>query len=324
MGRYRSALPQLGGDLFLMDGGIETTLVFHHNIDLPYFAAFDLLKDEEGRETLKHYFDAYVAIAKGRGTGFILESATWRANADWGRKLGYSEEELAAANRQAIAMLDEIRDTHEDQVSRMVISGCVGPRGDGYDPRDVMNEFEAEWYHREQIQTFSGTAADMVTGLTMTNVPEAIGLARAAEAAGMPVVISFTVETDGCLPTGDSLGDAIKAVDAATDGAPAYYMINCAHPTHFDHALTTGQPWLKRIRGLRANASTLSHAELDEADELDDGSPVELGGQYKDLRRRMPWLTVLGGCCGTDHRHIEAITNACCHQDTERTTCSAA
>lgn len=314
MGRYRNALPQLAGDLFLMDGGIETTLVFHQQIELPCFAAFDLLKDEQGREILARYFDAYLPIAKDRGVGFILESVTWRANADWGEKLGYSPEELADANRQAISMLEDVRHAHEDHGTKMVISGCVGPRGDGYDPRDVMNEYEAAWYHQDQVQTFAGTAADMVTGLTMTNIPEAIGLTRAAGAAGMPVVISFTVETDGCLPTGDSLADAIQAVDTATDKGPVYYMINCAHPTHFDHALAAGQPWLKRIQGLRANASTLSHAELDEALELDDGSPEELGSQYRDLRQKMPWLNVLGGCCGTDHRHIQAITKSCCGQ----------
>ena len=312
MARYRSALPQLGGDMFLMDGGMETTLVFHHGIDLPHFAAFDLLKDGEGRRVLRAYYDDYVPLAKCRGAGFILESVTWRASFDWGRKLGYSSEELAAANRQAIAMLEDVRQAYEDDGAKIVISGCVGPRGDGYNPREIMNEFEAEWYHREQIETFAGTAADMISAMTITNIPEAVGITRAAQASGMPVVISFTVETDGSLPTGDSLGDAIDVVDAATDHGPAYYMINCAHPTHFEDVLAAGAPWMKRIRGLRANASTRSHAELDEATELDDGSPVELGGQYRDLRRLMPWLNVLGGCCGTDHRHIAAVTEACC------------
>jgi S-methylmethionine-dependent homocysteine/selenocysteine methylase len=312
MASYRRALPQLGGDFFLMDGGLETTLVFHHGIDLPCFAAFDLLKDQEGRKVLRDYFDDYLPIAKDEGVGFILESVTWRASVDWGARLGYSKGALAAANRLAIEMLEDVRDRHEDAATRMVISGCVGPRGDGYDPKDVMSEVEAERYHREQIQTLAGTAADMISALTMTNVPEAIGVTRAARAAGMPVAMSFTVETDGRLPTGDSLATAIQAVDAATDEGPAYYMINCAHPTHFDHALTVGESWLKRIRGLRANASTKSHAELDEASELDDGSPVELGGQYRTLRKSMPWLNILGGCCGTDHRHVSAISKACC------------
>jgi S-methylmethionine-dependent homocysteine/selenocysteine methylase len=312
MGRYRSALPQLtGGDLFLTDGGIETTLIFHDGLDLPNFAAFDLLKDEQGRRALRRYFRSHAAIAADYGVGFILESATWRASADWGAKLGYSKEALAEANRQAVKMLEEIREEYAGQSTRMVISGCVGPRGDGYDPSHVMSEDEAQRYHAEQIRTFAGTAADMVTAITMTNVPEAIGVARAAQAAGMPAVISFTVETDARLPTGDSLKEAIVRVDAATGEGPAYYMINCAHPTHFEGALAAGEPWVKRLRGLRANASTKSHAELDEAKELDAGNPKELGGQYRALRDRLPHLVVLGGCCGTDQRHIAAITSAC-------------
>ena len=311
MGRYRSALPQLAGDLFLTDGGIETTLIFHDGLDLPYFAAFDLLKRDEGREALWRYYRSHASLARDHGLGFVLESATWRASRDWGDKLGYSREALARTNRQAIEMLEGIRKEYESKDTRMVISGCVGPRGDGYDPARVMSEEEAERYHAEQIRVFAETAADMVTAITMTNVPEAIGVARAARAAGMPVVISFTVETDGRLPTGDRLKDAIERVDAATGEGPAYYMINCAHPTHFDGTLATGEPWVKRLRGLRANASTKSHAELDEAKELDDGNPVELGAQYRALKDRLPDLVVLGGCCGTDQRHIAAIASAC-------------
>ncbi|MGI9450858.1 MAG: homocysteine S-methyltransferase family protein, partial [Geminicoccaceae bacterium] len=243
MARYRSALPQLGGGIFLMDGGMETTLVFHQGIDLPHFAAFDLLGDEQGRRTLRRYYDDYVPLAKDRGVGFILESVTWRASPDWGRKLGYSSDGLAAANRLAITMLGDVRKAYEGDGTKIVISGCVGPRGDGYNPREIMNEFEAEWYHREQIETFAGTAADMISAMTITNIPEAVGITRAAKACGMPAVISFTVETDGHLPTGDSLGEAIQAVDAATDNGPAYYMINCAHPTHFENVLAAGAPW---------------------------------------------------------------------------------
>lgn len=311
MTRYRDDLPQLSSGLFLTDGGIETTLIFHYGLDLPYFAAFDLLKDEAGREALHRYFRSYTMIAREHGLGFILESATWRASADWGAKLGYSKDALAEANRRAIVMLEDIREEFESDDSPMVISGCVGPRGDGYDPAAVMTEQEAERYHAEQIRTFAGTAADMVTAITMTNVPEAIGVARAAQAAGMPVVISFTVETDGRLPTGDSLKQAIEQVDAAADQPPAYYMINCAHPSHFDFVLAAGEAWVGRLRGLRANASNKSHAELNEAEELDDGNPEELGAQHQALWQRLPQLAVFGGCCGTDHRHIAAIGSAC-------------
>jgi len=311
MPKYRHSLPQLTGDLYLTDGGIETTLIFHDGLELPHFAAFDLLKDGAGRGALTRYFRTHASVAKAYGVGFILESPTWRASADWAERLGYSKEELAEANRESIALLEEVRREFEGGATKMVISGCVGPRGDGYDPGNVMTPEEAEAYHDEQIATFSRTGADMVTAITMTNAEEAIGITRAARSVGMPVVISFTVETDGRLPTGQSLKDAVRTVDAATGGGPAYYMINCAHPTHFDTTLATDEGWVKRIRGLRSNASTMSHAELDEAEELDDGNPEELGRQHGALKGRLAHINVFGGCCGTDHRHVEEICKAC-------------
>ena len=311
MARYRHSLPQLSGDVFLTDGGIETTLIFHENLDLPDFAAFHLLKDDEGYEALRNYYRTYAALARDYEVGFILESATWRANPDWGARLGYTDETLAEMNRKAIALLQDIREEYEHNGNPMVLSGCVGPRGDGYDPADLMTEDEAQRYHAQQIGTFKDTAADMVAAITMTHVEEAIGLTRAAQATGMPVAISFTVETDGRLPSRQPLKDAIEQVDAATGNAPAYYMINCAHPTHFEDTLASDEAWTGRIRGLRANASCLSHAELDEAETLDEGNPKELGHQYQTLRTRLNHLNVLGGCCGTDHRHIEAICKAC-------------
>jgi S-methylmethionine-dependent homocysteine/selenocysteine methylase len=310
MAKYRHHLPQLNGDLFLTDGGIETTLIFHAGLDLPFFAAFHLLKDEQGAAALRQYFASHAAIARQYGVGFILESATWRASSDWGNKLGYSRQALDEANRKAIAFLHELRLELETDRVPMVISGCVGPRGDGYNPGVIMSPEEAEAYHAAQIGTFAATEADLVTAITMTNTNEAIGVTRAARATGMPVVISFTVETDGTLPTGQPLQEAIQEVDAATDRAPAYYMINCAHPSHFE-AVLDGQAWMERLRGIRANASKRSHAELDEATDLDDGNPVELGQQYRDLRARFIQINVLGGCCGTDHRHIEQIATAC-------------
>ena len=311
MARYRNNLPQLAGDLFLTDGGIETTLIFREGLELPYFAAFDLLKHDEGTAALRKYFQTYAEMARRYGVGCILESATWRASSDWGAKLGYSAAAMAEMNRKSIALLHEIRDEYENEKTRMVISGCIGPRGDGYNPAALMREDEAEQYHAMQAQVFRDADADMVTAITMTYAAEAIGLTRAAKNAGMPVVISFTVETDGRLPTGQALEDAIAQVDDATAKGPAYYMINCAHPTHFAGALAGGAPWLERIRGLRANASIKSHAELDEAKELDDGNPVELGSQYRELRETLHKLNVLGGCCGTDHRHVEEICKAC-------------
>jgi S-methylmethionine-dependent homocysteine/selenocysteine methylase len=304
-------LPQLARDIFLTDGGIETTLIFHEGLELPYFAAFHLLREKPGTEVLRNYYARHAAIACDNGVGFILESPTWRASTDWGGKLGYSPEALDDANRKAITLLHDLKSEFETDRSPMVISGCIGPRGDGYDPGKAMTPEQAEIYHARQIGVFAAAGVDLVTATTMTNVSEAIGVTRAARAAELPVAISFTVETDGCLPTGDSLKEAIEAVDAATNSGPAYFMINCAHPTHFERQLRSGEPWADRIRGIRANASKRSHKELDEATELDAGDPVALGEQYRALRRRFPRINVLGGCCGTDHRHIEQICFAC-------------
>lgn len=311
MTRYRKALPQLAGTMFLTDGGIETTLIFHEGLALPDFAAFHLLQTAQGEAALRRYFCGYVELARRLGAGLILESATWRANADWGERLGYSNAALATANRQAIELLEDVRGDGEAEDSSMVISGCVGPRGDGYVANDLMSARQAQRYHQMQIDTFADTAADMVCALTMNEVNEAIGIAWAARQAGLPLAISFTLETDGRLPTGQALQDALQQVDEETSAYPSYYMINCAHPTHFDQVLTPGAPWVKRIRGLRANASRMSHAELNEAPALDAGDPKELGLEYADLKRRLAHLSVLGGCCGTDHRHIEQIALAC-------------
>lgn len=311
MNNYRTSLPQLDNKLYLTDGGIETTLIFHEGLELPDFAAFHLLQSENGEKALHKYFRTYAEIAKRFETGLILESATWRASKDWGARLGYTPEALVDVNRRAIRMLEDLRNEFESDQTPVVLSGCIGPRGDGYIPGNVMTAQEAEDYHWEQIKTFANSGADMVTAITMNYVEEAIGITRAAQRANIPVAISFTVETDGNLPTGQSLKTAIEQVDEATSGYPAYYMINCAHPTHFENVVAEGGAWRERIRGVRANASHRSHAELNEAPDLDDGNPVELGAQYASLTKHLSRLNVMGGCCGTDHRHLEQIAEAC-------------
>jgi S-methylmethionine-dependent homocysteine/selenocysteine methylase len=308
--KYRHALPQMGDKLFLTDGGIETTLIFHQGQDLPSFAAFVLLRTPEGRAELARYYAPYVRLARRDGRGLVLESASWRANPEWGAALGYSPEALDNLNIQAIDFLRAIREAEESPESPMVLSGCLGPRGDGYAPDRHMSAAEAEEYHGRQTQAFEKAGADMVTAITMTYVEEGVGIARAAKAAGIPAVISFTLETDGCLRQGTSLREAVEACDAATGGYPTYYMVNCAHPTHFRDRIEPGA-WRERIGGLRCNASKMSHAELDESPVLDDGDPVELGQDYRGLMQLLPRLRVLGGCCGTDHRHVAEISHAC-------------
>ncbi len=311
MTKYRDRLPQLSDKLFLTDGGLETTLIFHDKIELPYFASFDLLRSLDGTERLRDYFERYIAMAKTGGTGFVLEAPTWRANPDWAAKLGYSREALAQVNCDAIDLLAELQQKHDTPQTPMVISGNIGPRGDGYKVENAMTVQEAQDYHGWQVGVFADTQADLVSAFTMNYVEEAIGVARACQAANMPCVISFTVETDGKLPSGQLLRDAVEQTDRDTNNAPAYYMLNCAHPTHFADALRKGESWTTRIRGVRANASVRNHAELDAAPDLDIGDPADLGRRYRALRREFPGFTVLGGCCGTDHRHVEQICLAC-------------
>jgi homocysteine S-methyltransferase len=312
MNRLRSAHPLREGGLFLSDSGMETTLVFHEGMDLPAFAAFPLLETEAGRTWLTQYFDRHLALAERHGSGFVLDTPTWRANKDWGATIGYGTEALAGINRTAVAFCQGLRAAWQDRVSPILVAGVIGPRSDGYVAGTATAE-EAEAYHATQIATLADAGADLVAAYTLTTIAEATGIARAAEAAGIAVAISFTVETDGRLASGPTLGEAIEAVDEATGFSPAYYMINCAHPSHFADAFAGNPAWARRIRGLKANASTLSHAELEAMTTLDAGDADDLAERYAGLRRMLPGLAVLGGCCGTDHTHVAAIAGRCCH-----------
>jgi len=309
MSRYRDALPQLTGDLFLTDAGLETDLIFNHGVEIPEFAAHTLLPNTTGRESLATYFRGFLSLAAANGAGFVLDSQTWKAHMHWAKDLAASETDLRAANHDAVAFISQLRDEFSGNDKPIVLNGLIGPRGDAYAPEEQVAADEAEHYHAKQIAWLAETEVDMVTALTFTQSDEAIGVVRAAGAAGLPAVVSFTVETDGNLPTGQSLAAAIASVDDATDGSAAYFMVNCAHPDHFSHVLDDAD-WARRIRGIRCNASRLSHAELDECEVLDDGDPVELGGEYRAIKQHLPWLNVFGGCCGSDLRHVTQIAKA--------------
>ncbi len=309
MATYRAELPQLSGDFFLTDAGLETDLIFNHDIEIREFAAHTLLPDAKGRDAVANYIRGFLALAGETGAGFILDSQTWKAHAHWAADLGATEEELDQANRDSVAFIAGLRDEFSGNAKPIVLNGVIGPRGDAYAPEESVAAQEAETYHAKQIGWLAATDVDMITGLTFTQSDEAIGLVRACQTAGLPVVVSFTVETDGKLPTGQPLDEAIVAVDEATGSGAAYFMVNCAHPDHFMHVLEDGD-WSRRIRGIRCNASRKSHAELDNSETLDDGNPVELGGQYKAIRTKMPWLNVFGGCCGSDLRHVTEIAHA--------------
>lgn len=309
MSRYRSELPQLSGGFFLADGGIETDLIFNHGIEIREFAAHTLLSEANGRKAVADYFRPFLTLAGESGVGFILDSQTWKAHTHWAGDLGADERALRQANEDSVAFIAKLRDDFTANDEPIVLNGIIGPRGDGYSPEMDVAVHEAEDYHAKQLGWMAETDVDMVTATTFTQADEASGIVRAAVGAGLPIVVSFTVETDGSLPTGQPLGEAIEAVDAATSSAAAYFMVNCAHPDHFFHALEDSS-WARRIRGVRCNASRLSHAELDECETLDFGNPVELAGQYAELKRRMPWLNVFGGCCGSDLRHVTEIARA--------------
>ena len=305
----RSQLAQLSGETFLTDGGLETDLIFNHGIEIPNFAAHTLLPDGAGREAMADYFRGFLSLARDKQVGFVLDSQTWKAHSHWASDLAASTEDLHRANHESIHFVAGLRDEFADNAKPVVLNAVIGPRGDAYGPGQWITAEAAAAYHAQQIGWLSETDVDMVTALTFTSSAEAIGITRAAQAADLPIVVSFTVETDGNLPTGQSLPDAITAVDAATDSGPAYFMINCAHPTHFAHVLEDGD-WSRRIHGLRCNASQKSHAELGESDTLDDGDPHELGGQYRAMAETLPWLNVFGGCCGSDLRHLTEIAEA--------------
>jgi homocysteine S-methyltransferase len=310
MAKYRHALPQADGGLFLSDGGMETALIFLQGLDLPQFASFVLLDDEKGRAELVKYYEHFLPIARNRGLGFVLDTATWRASLDWGRLIGFDAERLKKVNIAAVDLVAALREEWETPATPIVLNGVIGPRGDGY-KAGCMEAGEAEDYHVFQVNIFAGTRADMVSAITMNTVNEAVGIARAAKSAAIPCVVSFTVETDGRLVDGTTLRAAIEATEEATEGSPAYYMVNCAHPIHFEQALAGGEAWVKRIHGVRANASAKSHAELDESETLDAGDMTDLSRRYKALTRAFPSMRILGGCCGTDHRHMAAICEAC-------------
>ena len=301
-------------DLRLTDGGLETTLIFQQGLELPLFAAFPLVQDEVGRATLAAYWQPFVELARGHGVGFDVDTVTWRANPDWAEQLGYDEQAMQAVNEEAARFARLIA----DEALEGRVNGVVGPRGDGYVSGEEMSADEAAAYHLPQVTALAAGEVDQLSALTLTYPQEAVGFVRAARAVGVPAVVSFTVETDGRLPNGVGLREAVEQVDRETRGAALGFMVNCAHPTHVESALVergsvagADGDWLGRLVGLRANASRMSHAELDAAEQLDAGDPDDLARRYRALLDRLPSLRLLGGCCGTDLSHLRAIGAAC-------------
>lgn len=305
----RPALPHETSRLFLTDGGTETWLIHKQGHELPNFSAFHLLRDPEATEDIRSYYRAFADLAVEHGTAFIFDSLTYRASRDWGDLLGYSSEELADANLHALELYRDIADEVGLSRGDVVISGCIGPKGDAYERNDELTAEGAQEYHQAQIDTFAAGRADLVTALSLSSSQEAIGVVRAASSAGLPVAISFTVWNDQRLGGGETLREAIETVDGATGSAAAYFMINCSHPVDFGPALED-EDWVTRVHGFRANASKQEHTILSLTDQLDEGDPAELAGQYAELRARFPHMNVFGGCCGTDVTHVHRISTA--------------
>jgi S-methylmethionine-dependent homocysteine/selenocysteine methylase len=292
---------------FVSDGGMETDLIFHEGADLPLFASFVLLDTAEGRDMLRRYAVSYLDMAQEAGRGIVLGTPTWRANGGWGPKLGLDVAGIRDINRRAVAFARDLRDSHPWR-EHILIEGVLGPAGDGYAPEQLLDPAGAARLHSAQLETLAEAGVDIASAFTITHPGEAIGMINRAQDLGLPFALSFTVETDGRLPTGQDLDAALAEVEAATGGYCRYYGINCAHPEHFLDQLPPR--WLNRIGMIRPNASRCSHAELDEATELDDGDPEEFGALFAEMAKRLPQLRVIGGCCGSDMRHIKAVMAA--------------
>jgi homocysteine S-methyltransferase len=309
MTNSKATLPQLSGAVFLTDSGLETDLIFNHGLDLPDFAPFPLLETAEGRATLEQYFREHLDVASGRGMGVVFETPTWRASPDWGARLGYDLSTLAALNSEAVALLRDLRDEAGSDVP-FIISGNVGPRHDGYDPNAVMSVAEASDYHSWQVRVLATSGVDVVSAFTIDYVEEGVGIARAAAGAQVPSVISFTTDDRGALPDGTSMARAIERIDAEAITPPAYYMLNCTHPQHVTRMLSEGGAWRERVRGIRANASPLGLVEPPEGQPLDPGDVAGFASAMQQVNQLAPSITILGGCCGTDVRHVRAVADA--------------
>jgi homocysteine S-methyltransferase len=299
-------LPQQLGKLMTTAGGFETWMQYVDGFKLRHFCGFELLDDARGVSCLKDYHRKVIEAAVANGFGMINEGLHYRASRDWGELIGFSRSALEEINHRGIEFYRDFAREYSSPGTPMLVGGVIGPRGDAYNLGRLPDAAEAEDYHSEQIQTFRKAGVDHVTAMTFSSVDEAIGVARAAKSAGLPVVISFLLARGGRLKGGETLQEAIFRVDSATGNAPAYFMTNCTHPIEFEPALVPGE-WVARLGGFMPNAVAMETMDLCKLGHLEDGDPVELGAQMAALARRFPHINVWGGCCGTDGRHIGQI-----------------
>lgn len=287
----------------IADGGIETTLMDRLGQELREFAAFELLATAEGREALRTYYGEYVDLAAQQQRPLVLDTPTWRANADWGDRLGYDLEDLDAINADAVALVRQVIEDAETEGVTVEVNGCVGPRyDDHYASQDNMTAEESESYYGVQVRALAAAGADRITLVTTMSVAEGIGVVRAAVAERIPVAVSFVVGDDGRLASGDSVAEAIAQIDAATDAVALGYLVNCAHPSEVEQGLAAcaDDAYLNRIIGFRLNAAKEHEPESPER-------PENFAELQAGLKRYARNATVFGGCCGTDVQHIRAL-----------------
>jgi S-methylmethionine-dependent homocysteine/selenocysteine methylase len=299
--------PRLDGRFYLTEGGTETEVLYKWGFELPEFAMYPLLDNAEAHEVIKNIYRRYFEAAERHDTGMLILGHDYRASPDWGAKLGYSPEGLAEMQRRTIEFLDGMRREYEGRVRDVYIGGCIGPRGDAYGTGGDISEAEAEAYHSVQLTTLGSTRADLAVATTFNNIPEAVGVVRAAERIGIPIGVNLTLTTEGRLRSGPTLREAVETIEERTNGAAAWFGTNCAHPLEFAGALADAGPWLERLRCIRPNAVQMDQIALCKLGHLEDGDPVELGQQMGEVARLLPRADILGGCCGTDERHLGEI-----------------
>jgi len=299
--------PRLDGKFYLTEGGAETEILYKWGFELPEFAMFPLLDNSEADAVIRGMYRRYFDVAEAHDTGLLILGHDYRASPDWGAKLGYTPEALVEMQHRTIQFLTDMRTEYEGRVTDVYVGGCIGPRGDAYGTGGDITESEAEDYHSVQLTTLKETDADMAVAVTLNNIPEAVGIVRAAAAIGFPVGISLTLTTQGRLRSGPSLREAVESIEEATGGTAAWFGTNCAHPLEFEPAIADSGAWTERLRYIRPNAVKMEQVALCKLGHLEDGDPVELGEQMGDVARRFPRADILGGCCGTDERHLAEI-----------------
>lgn len=295
------------GIFYLSEGGTETEIMYGHGFDFPEFAMFTLLDQPAAMARVREMYERYLDTAARHGFAVLMGGLDYRASTGWAARVGCSGDQLRDVQMRCIDFLRTMAEPYVSQLPAVKISGLIGPRGDAYTADTTITAEESEDYHSEQIATLASAEVDLVQALTFNNVPEAVGVARAAARHGLSVSISFILDGPKRLAAGPTLREAIEAVDELTgDERPVFYGVNCVHPDEFAGALEDAE-WFRRVRCLRPNAVMADKVALCSLGHLESGDPVALGATMGELSRQHPHLDIWGGCCGTWDTHLEEI-----------------